>query len=200
MYYDKRRELGNKGLTEPVEFTRDDMQYMPSAFQYMKETLVKIDIWPAIDVTGVVLGYETKLHTYAAVFNVDHYDVTFDVSTLTDAEAYAEKEAEIDAYGDALIDAAYASPAQGVVTNSGYHKKVVNRRKSNRADKMAGDTTLSEAEKEESKMDEKLSEYETKITKDQDKAFANLYKLSGVDSIMSFDVAQQNWSTWTPPI
>ena len=199
MFYDIRKELSNNGLTDPVEFERDEMQYMPSAFEHMRETLQSIDIWPAIDVTRTVLEHETVLDTFTAVFNEDHYDITFDINSLTDAEAYAEKEAEIYAYGNILIDMAYANPVQGVNTDPVFYKEKISRRKSNKADKLTGEIVLTQEEKDEAKTDEKLSEYEIKISNDQDKAISNLHKLTGVDNIMVFDIANENWNTWIPP-
>ena len=100
---------------------------------------------------------------------------------------------EIDLYGEELIENAYANPKINIVVDPIRYKKKVNRRKSNKSDKIAGEIVLSVEEKLESKSDEKLSEYETKITADQEKAEINLYKLSGVDNIMAFDLSLENW-------
>lgn len=198
MYYDTREEFGNLGLTDSIDFTRDEFQYTKSAFKAMDLTV--IDIWPAIDITRDVANYETILSTFIAVFSIDHYDIAFDIGTLTDTEAYAIKELGIDTYGDKLIENAYSNPVEGIIENPIFYRKKVSRRKSNKSDKISAEVSLKEVEKNEAKTDEKLSGYEVKISDDQDKAITNLYKLSGVDNIMSFDVAAENWTIWVPPV
>ena len=126
---------------------------------------------------------------------ISEYDAYFG---WDETQAYEAKESEIDSYGENLITDAYSNPIQGVTENPTRYRKKVGRRKSNKADKIAGEIPLDSAEKDESKSDEKLSEYETKITADQDKATTNLHKLSGVSTIMNFDVPGQNWNVWTP--
>ena len=118
----------------------------------------------------------------------------------TEQQAYETKEAEIDTYSDNLIANAYANPIQGITVNPDYYKKKINRRKSNKSDKIASEIELTDDEKNEAKTDEKLSEYEVKITADQDKAITNLHKLGGVENIMSFNVEAESWNVWTPPI
>lgn len=118
----------------------------------------------------------------------------------SESDAYKSKKQEIYKYGDDLITTAYTNPIQGVDTDPVFYKEKVSRRKSNKADKFVGGITLKQNEKDEAKVDEKLSGYEVKITNDQDKAIVNLHKLTGVDNIMIFDVSAENWNVWAAPV
>ena len=119
---------------------------------------------------------------------------------MTVEQAYQSKEIEINAYALLLIYNAYSEPVQGITANSEKYKTKVQRRRTDRADKLAGEIVLTQEEKDEAKTDQKLSEYEVKITDDQEKAEINLHKLNTVAEIMSFDVEAESWNVWTPPV
>lgn len=123
-----------------------------------------------------------------------------DYSNFTEEEAYLLKENEIIIYGDNLILNAYANPQVDLNVNPNHYLKKVNRIKSNKMDKLAGDIALTQEEKDEAKLHEKLSEYEIKISDDQDKAINNLHKIIIVSDIIDFNIIEQSWNTWTPPI
>lgn len=118
----------------------------------------------------------------------------------SEERCFTHKEHEIDVYGEELINQAYANPVVDVIVDPTWHKKKVGRRKSNKVDKIVGEIALGQSEKDEAKVDEKLSGFELKIMDDQDKAASNLHKLSGILDIMAFDVVAENWSTWVPPV
>ena len=142
--------------------------------------------------------YAQELADWVALGNtITPYDAYYHINLQ---EAYSNKEQEIITYGDALINGAYANPEQGVTVNFTLYKSKVNRRKSNKADKLASEIVLTTEEKDEAKVDEKLSEYEVKISNDQDKAITNLYKLNTVTDIMTFDVQAENWNVWVAPV
>ena len=115
-------------------------------------------------------------------------------------QAYDRKENEIFLYAESLIRDAYSNPYDGITVNPVRYRLKVNRRKANRADKLAGEITLTQTEKDAAKNSEKLSGYEVKITDDQDKAEINLHKLNAVIEIMSFDVVAESWTVWIPPV
>lgn len=115
--------------------------------------------------------------------------------------AYNTKGAGIIYHANALIENANANPTQELLGGDALlNKKQLNRRRADRADRVAGELPIDEVDKDQAKTDQKLAEYETKISKDENKALDNMYKLSTVDEVMAFDVAGQNWNVWTPPI
>ena len=116
-------------------------------------------------------------------------------------DAYWEKGKEITQYANALIEDANANPTQGSMGGDALlNKKQLNRRRADRADKLAGDINISPPDKEQAKTDQKLSEYETKISADENKASSNMMKLNTVDEVMAFDVPAENWNVWAPPV
>jgi len=123
---------------------------------------------------------------------------------LADAELEAEKlnkKNEADAYGQNLIDDAYGNPQQGISTEAEIHKRRTESRRKDKADKQAGEITLTEEEKNQSKTDQKLSEYETKCWDASDKVHANIDKEDTVDDVMAIDVeTNTTWPIWEPPV
>ena len=112
------------------------------------------------------------------------------------------KKVESDAYAQALIDAAFENPQQGVTVNKVNHRRQVETRRAGKADKSAGEIALSQAEKDEAKIDQKLSEYENKVWTDNDKVHTNIDAIvDNVSMIMAYDISTStNWNVWTPPV
>ena len=134
----------------------------------------------------------------------DVWDGTQFVSEYTDAEllqmAKKKRYLDVKVYAQNLIDSAYANPTQGVTADPQIHKEKMNIRRNQKADKLAGEIALTQAEKDEAKTDQKLSEYEYKIWDDADKAITNIDKLNTVQEIEDFDISTQSWNVWTPPV
>ena len=120
---------------------------------------------------------------------------------MTLAEAVANKYAEADAYAQGLIDDAYANPVQGVTVDNVLHERIVNSRRKDKADKLAGEIALDQAEKDEAKTDQKLSEYERKCQEANDKARTNIDKGNDADEVMAMDIPTiTTWPEWSPPV
>jgi len=107
---------------------------------------------------------------------------------------------EIYGYGNNLVKGAYTNPIQGVTKDPNRYEITVAKRKSNKSDKMAGDISITQADKDVAKSDEKLSGYSVKIDADENKAIDNMLKLNTVQEIKAFDVASETWNVWTPPV
>jgi len=111
------------------------------------------------------------------------------------------KKNESDAYAQSLIDEAYANPQVGVVTDTGTHKRRTETRRKDKADKQAGDIALDQAEKDQSKIDQKLSEYEGKCWDASDKVHDNIDKETIISGVVAIDVeTNTNWPVWSPPL
>ena len=114
-------------------------------------------------------------------------------------QALAHKEEEIDDYADRLIRKAYKNPIEGKTVNARRYERQVNRRKSNNIDKIVNGDTFTVEERNQARLDEKLSKYEIRIERKQDLAEENLNLLTTVKDIMKFDVKAQEWVDWVPP-
>ena len=111
------------------------------------------------------------------------------------------KKMESEQYAQELIDDAYTNPQEGVITDGPTHKRRTESRRKDKADKQAGDVSLTQEEKDEAKIDQKLSEYETKCWDASDKVLANIDKEDTVENVMSIDVATNTlWPVWEPPV
>ena len=116
-------------------------------------------------------------------------------------ESQQSKTNEIELYADNLVKNAYNNPTQSQTDIDGKrYKNKVNLRSKDKSNKVSGEVTLTQDEKDQSKTDQKLSEYELKIDNDTDKAISNMLKLNTVDEIKSFDVSAETWNVWTPPL
>jgi len=172
-------------------------------------TEIILDLWylihneakPAIDpyTQKVVAGAVTKI--------ADIYYQTWLVEPLSQqeiddyiAKAQKAKAQECDNYGQTLIDEANTHPQESITTYSEANKRRTEARRRNKADKQAGNIALDELEKDQAKIDQKLSEYETKVWKDSDKAITNMMKLDTATEIYAFDVPAQNWTIWVSPV
>ena len=121
--------------------------------------------------------------------------------TMTLAEAVAAKYSEADVYGQSLINAAYANPTQGANVDGELQKRIVGSRQKDRADKVAGEITLTQEEKDIAKTDQKLSEYETKVNDAIDKARAEIDKKDTAAEVMALDIPTiTTWPVWSPPV
>ena len=113
--------------------------------------------------------------------------------------AQTAKKIEINNHADALIENAYSNPTQTTTADPIIHRRDVEFRRNDKADKLAGEISLTQAEKDEAKIDQKLSEYEVKIYQDSDKAKTNMYKLNTSTEVNAFDVSAENWNLWISP-
>ena len=115
--------------------------------------------------------------------------------------AKTEKYAEADIYAQNLIDDAYANPVQGSSVDGVQYEKLVNSRRKDKADKLAGEIALDTAEKDEAKTDQKLSEYERKCQEANDKARTEIDKGDTADEVMAMDIPTiTTWPVWSPPV
>lgn len=122
-------------------------------------------------------------------------------STWTLEEAQASKYNESENYAQSLIDAAMANPQQGVTANAQIYKHRLNTRVQDKANKQAGDIVLTQAEKDQAKIDQKLSEYEGKCWDASDKAIKEIDKGTTVDEVMAIDIPTITvWPIWSPPV
>lgn len=103
-------------------------------------------------------------------------------------------------YAIGLIHNAYSNPIEGVEVDATIQRNVMSLRRNNKANKLAGEIALTQAEKDESKVDQKLSEYELKVLADADKVIANINKLDTVEEVNAFDITVQNWNMWVAPL
>ena len=129
------------------------------------------------------------------IYPLEQSEITSNIEEAQDSKA-----AECDSYAQGLIDAAYAEPTQGSTVNSDRNKRRTESRRKDLSDKMAGEFTLTQAEKDQSKVDQKLSEYEVKVYDDSDKAVINMLKLNTAIEIYAFDISAESWNVWTPPV
>lgn len=106
---------------------------------------------------------------------------------------------EIDKKFDSLSTIAYSNPQISVEKDPKNHKKDISIRTNNKLNKIVGEILLTQEEKDEAKLDQKLSEYEVKLSINKNKVLTNLYKLTGAGEINNFDVELENWESWTPP-
>jgi len=116
-------------------------------------------------------------------------------------QAYEIKKNESDAYAQNLIDEAFTNPQIGVVTDGNAHKRRTESRRKDKADKQAGEIALTQDEKDEAKVDQKLSEFETKAWDASDKVHGNIDKEDTVNDVMAIDVETNTiWPIWEPPV
>lgn len=115
--------------------------------------------------------------------------------------ALTTKESEIDIYANLLIDNAFSNPTiDQTDINPRVQRNIMSVRRNDKSDKLAGEITLTQEEKDESKTDQKLSEYELKINQDSDKAKVNVNKLNTVVEVVNFDISAESWNVWNPPV
>ena len=115
--------------------------------------------------------------------------------------AYSVKKNEADAYAQNLIDEAFANPQIGITTDPDAHKRRTGSRRKDKADKQAGEIALTQEEKDEAKIDQKLSEYEIKCWDAADKVHGNVDKEDTVAGVMVIDVeTNTTWPIWEPPV
>lgn len=130
--------------------------------------------------------------------SIDPYDEYYG---WTLERAVAVKTDESETYAQSLITEAYANPISGQTENPVTYNRRVETRRKDKADKQAGDITLDQAEKDEAKSDQKLSEYEGKAWTSSDKVIKNIHKESTVNGVMGIDVQSSiTWPVWTPPV
>ena len=110
-----------------------------------------------------------------------------------------KKYLESEAHADSLISAAYANPTDGVTENPSTYKKMVNARERDKANKVAGEITLDQTEKDVAKVDQKLSEYDGKTWIANDKCYTNIDKKDFVSEVEAIDILTiVVWPVWTP--
>jgi len=175
--------------------------------QYAAEDLSQLRIFygdlteimgPNSAVTGYRYRYTDDVTEWLELgFTIEPFYPYYGISL---ERAYITKGNEIGVYSADLIEGAYANPVQGDVENPKVYRTQLNRRRANNADKLAGELSLGQPDKDQAKTDQKLSEYEVKISNDENKALSNMHKLDTVDEVMMFDVPAQNWNIWTPPV
>ena len=164
------------------------------------------------------LGYANVFTTIKPVYDTDtqkimegaptndgnQWNQVWDVINLTQLEldtnfsrAAAIKKAESDAYAEDLIEAAYSNPSVGVTENPGTYKKIVAARERNNANKLAGEIALAQDEKDQAKVDQKLSEYDGKVTVANDKSYTEIDKKSYVSEVEALVIETiTTWPTW----
>ena len=117
------------------------------------------------------------------------------------SEAVALKYAEADAYAQDLIADAYDNPVQGTTVDGVQYEKLVNSRRKDKADKLAGEIALDQAEKDEAKTDQKLSEYENKTQTANDKARTEINKGNAAAEVLAMDIPTiTTWPIWSAPV
>jgi len=132
-----------------------------------------------------------------------------EILMLTDLQKLDEakiiKNNEIRVHADYLIREAYSNPREGIVSDPDDHRNIMSVRRNNKSDKLAGEIALTQAEKDEAKTDQKLSEFEQKIINDRDDFIleTNDIEIDDPDPIIQVEniiVPALNWNTWTPPL
>ena len=182
----------------------------PNVSMPVNGTEVLIDIWYFINPTAQG-SYNPDIETWTEdppAKTGEVYNQVWLLTPLTQQEmddnlanAQTRKIAEIDNYADDLVADAYNNPVQGETIDGIRYRKQVGTRTKNKSDKMAGEIALDQEEKDQSKTDQKLAEYEVKAgTDDANKAVTNMYKLDLPSEVNAFDVAAESWTVWNPPI
>ena len=167
-------------------------------------TEMLMDIWHVITTTQQP-SYDKYTEAVRELPPVN-YVQTWEVYALTQEQidanilnAQVRKTNECDNYGLSLIDGAYANPQVGVTNSSTRGRGKANSRRNDNSDKVASEIPLSQVDKDQAKLDQKISAYEIKIWKDSDKAISNMLKLNTAIEITNFDVSAENWTVWNPP-
>ena len=135
--------------------------------------------------------------------NPNEITMLSDLEKLDTAKDIKNKEIRI--YADTLITDAYSNPQNGVTTDPTDHRNIMSVRRNNKSDKLAGEISLSQIEKDEAKIDQKLSEHEEKILINRDKFIldTNDIEIDDIDPIAQVEaivVEDLLWTTWTPPL
>ena len=127
------------------------------------------------------------------------YTVTYVYSDIDLIDAYIRKGDEIRAYANQLVTDATSNPVDGLVVDPIDYAKVSNSARNDRADKISGELTLTQAEKDDAKNAQKLSEFEGKIWADAGKATSNMEKLSTTLEVSNFNISAESWNVWIAP-
>ena len=116
------------------------------------------------------------------------------------SDVIKNKEREIYLYAESQINFAYSNPIQSISIPPDVQRKKMLIRRNQKTDKILGNIALTQIEEDEAKADQKLSEYELKIWNDADKAISNLNKLNTIAEVESFNISEENWNIWNPPV
>lgn len=206
-YFDIREEYGIKGYLEyPQRMFRDGIHY-DSVFFFNASTaeLEAIDIFFAVDTT-VITDPQLELRDMDSIQStwneeLHRYDILFDIVLITVDEAKEIKYYEAEEYAESLISQAYANPTEGAVEDAVRNSKRVKVRERDKANRIAGGITLTQDEKDQAKIDQKLSEYEVKCWAASDKAIEEINKGTDVYAIKALDISTlTTWPVWVPPV
>ena len=116
-------------------------------------------------------------------------------------QAQAAKTRESEQYAADLIHAANAHPQQGLNVDPDLHRRRADARRKDKADKQAGELALDEDEKNQAKVDQKMSEYEGKCWAASDKAIKEIDKGDDVAEVMALEIPTiTTWPVWEPPL
>lgn len=116
-------------------------------------------------------------------------------------EAINSKSQECEDYAENLIILSQTNPVLGLNVDPIKYAKRVKSREKDKANKLAGEITLTQDEKDQAKTDQKLSEYEVKCWAASDKAIKEVNKGTDPELIMVLDVSTlTTWPIWTPPV
>ena len=167
-------------------------------------TETMMDIWHVIAITPkptynqyLEKAVELAPVAYTQVWEIQALDqVTIEANIVKAQEA---KTTKCEAYAQTQIDNAYANPTNGVTDTVEHSKRRVNARIKYMSAKVSGEVALTQLEKDQAKLDQKLSEHESKLWGDSDKAIANMMKLNTATEIYAFDISLETWTVWAPP-
>ena len=127
------------------------------------------------------------------------YTVTYVYADIPLVEAFIKKSDEIRAYASQLVQEATSNPTEGVTVDPDDYTKISDSARKDRSDKLSGEIALSQAEKDDAKNAQKLSEFEGKIWADASKAISNMEKLSTTLEVSNFDISAESWNVWIAP-
>ena len=127
------------------------------------------------------------------------YTVTYVYTDIPLVEAFIKKSDEIRAYANQLVQEATSNPTEGVTVDPADYTKISDSARKDRSDKLSGEVALSQAEKDDAKNAQKLSEFEGKIWADASKANLNMEKLSTTLEVSNFYISAESWNVWIAP-
>jgi len=157
------------------------------------EPLPPIDRYTQVVVSGpVVKTGELYFQTWL-VETLSQEDVDTYIATAID-----DKSLECELQVERLMDIAYANPAEGAVEVPRRYKRRMSARITDIANKSAGNATLTPKERQQSIVDQRLSNYERRVYRRSDTAIEELEALPTAVEIYAFDVEGYAWDTWVP--
>ena len=135
-------------------------------------------------------------------YNPETKTISDYIAPLILSSELIRKKQEAEQHAQALIDKTFSNPTQSDVDiNLKFHKKLVEARQNDKANRLAGGISLGIDEIDQAKTDQKLSEYEVKCWEAYIKAIAEIDKKSTAAEVVAININNiTTWPEWSPPV